>query len=170
MKIQVAEIPEGGLDIEDEEDVESETNGIAGKAVLKMRVEKSGAEIRLTGSIDAGLNLECSRCLKPFRSDLSVPVDLVFVPAEGVVGEEGRELASDELNTGFYREGEIDLGEISGEQVLLNVSMKPLCSEACKGICPVCGKDLNAGACGCTLKTGDDRMQALKKYFESRKE
>jgi uncharacterized protein len=170
MKIQASEIPGEGLDIGGEEDIGSGTNGIAAKAVLKMRVEKNGAEVRLKGSIEAGLNLECSRCLKPFRSDLSVPVDLVFIPAEGVAGEEGRELASDELNTGFYRGGEIDLGEISGEQVLLNVSMKPLCSESCKGICPVCGTDLNEGACGCTLKEGDDRMQALKKYFEGRKE
>jgi uncharacterized protein len=170
MKIQVSEIPDEGLIIEGEEDIEHGTNGIAGKAVLKMRVEKSGSEVRLKGTIRAGLNLECSRCLKPFRSDLSVPVDLVFLPAEDVAGEEGRELASDELNTGFYRGGEIDLGEVSGEQVLLNVSMKPLCSESCRGICPVCGIDLNEGACGCTLKKGDDRMQALKKYFESGKE
>jgi uncharacterized protein len=170
MKIQVPEIPDEGLDIVGEEDIESETNGVAAKAGFKVRVEKNGAEVWLKGSIEAVLNLECSRCLKPFESGLSIPVDIVFLPAEDAAGEEGRELASDELSTGFYRGGEIDLGEISGEQVLLNVSMKPLCSDSCKGICPVCGADLNEGACGCTPKKGDDRMQALKQYFASRKE
>jgi uncharacterized protein len=170
MKIQVSEIPDEGMDIEDEESIESETSGIALIAFLKLRVEKIGTEVRLKGKIETGLTLECSRCLKPFRSDLSVPLDLVFVPAEEVEEEEGHELASDELNTGFYREGELDLGEISGEQVLLNVSMKPLCSESCKGICPVCGTDLNERACQCTPVRGDDRMQALRKYFEKRKE
>jgi uncharacterized protein len=170
MKIQVSEIPDEGMDIEDEESIETETGGIASTAFLKLRVDKIGTEVRIKGSIEAGLSLQCSRCLKAFRSDLTVPVDLVFVPAEEVEKEEGHELASDELNTGFYREGELDLGEISGEQILLNVSMKPLCSESCKGICPICGTDLNEGTCQCSLNKGDDRMQALKKYFEKRKE
>jgi len=94
----------------------------------------------------------------------------VFVPADAEEDKEGHELASDELNTGFYRDGEIDLEEISGEQVLLNVSMKPLCSDSCKGICPHCGKDLNEGPCQCAPEKGDARMQDLKKYFEKRKE
>jgi uncharacterized protein len=170
MKIQVSDIPDEGMDIEDEENIEDETGGVASRALLKLRVEKIGAEVRLNGTIDAGLSLQCSRCLMRFRSDLSVPVDLVFVPAEEVESEEGHELASDELNTGFYRGGEIDLEEISGEQVLLNVSMKPLCSDSCKGICPVCGTDLNKGACKCSTKRVDDRMQALKGYFKKRKE
>ncbi len=170
MKIQVSEIPDEGFDIEDEESIGSETGGIAARAALKMRVEKIGAEVRLRGSIEAGLSLECSRCLKPFSKDLSVPVDLVFLPAEELGREEKHELASDELNTGFYRGGEVDLGEVSGEQVFLNVPMKPLCSESCKGICPACGTNLNERTCDCGLKRADNRMQALKKYLQKGKE
>jgi len=170
MRIQVSDIPDEGMEIEDEENIDSKTGGIASRAALKLRVDKVGSEVRLKGEIRAGLTLECSRCLKPFGDDLVVPVDLVFVPAEAVEDEEGHELASDEMNTGFYRDGELDLGEISGEQVLLSMSMKPLCSESCKGICPICGKDLNEGSCKCAPQKGDDRMQGLKKFFEKRKE
>jgi len=168
MKILATEIPDEGLDIEDEESIGEETSGVADKAALRLRVEKVGTEVRLKGTIEARMKLECGRCLKPFSVGLSVPVDLVFVPVEEADRQEGHELASDELNTGFYRGGEIDLAEISGEQVLLNVPMKPLCSESCKGICPVCGSDLNEKACGCSTKGVDERMQALKKYFERR--
>lgn len=170
MKILVSEIPEEGLDIHEEENIGAETGGVAEKATLSLRVEKIDAEVRLKGTIEADMSLQCSRCLKPFSADISVPVDLVFVPAEEADRAEGHELASDELNTGFYRGGEIDLTGISGEQVLLNTPMKPLCSESCKGICPVCGTDLNEKTCDCSPKTGDERMQVLKKFFERRKE
>ncbi len=170
MKILVSEIPDEGLDIDREEDIGAVTNAVAPKAVLHVRAERIGSEVRLKGSIEAALNLQCSRCLKPFRTDISASVDLVFMPPAEAVDEEKYELASDELNTGFYREDEIDLGEISAEQVLLNVPMKPLCSEACRGICPLCGTDLNVEDCGCKAERVDDRMAALKKYLEDRKE
>ena len=170
MKIQVSDIPEEGMEIEDVESIESETGGVASKARLKLRVEKLGTEVRLSGTVGAKLAVECSRCLKEFDEDLSIPVDLVFVPAEAVQDKEGHELASDEMNTGFYRDGELDLGEISGEQVLLNVSMKPLCNDSCKGICPHCGKDLNEGPCKCAPARSEGQMQDLMKYFEKRKE
>lgn len=170
MKIRIAEIPDEGLDIEEEENIGTITGGIADRAALSVRVEKVGTEVRLRGGLKAGLNLECSRCLSLFTDDLIVPVDLAFVPEEEIYREEGHELASDEMNTGFYREGEIDLAEISGEQVLLHLPMKPLCSEACRGICPSCGADLNEKVCGCSREGGDERMQVLKKYFDRRKE
>ncbi len=53
---------------------------------------------------------------------------------------------------------------------MLSVPMKPLCSDECKGICPSCGANLNAAGCGCRIERVDDRMAALKKYFEDRKE
>ncbi|MEJ2314757.1 MAG: DUF177 domain-containing protein [Nitrospirota bacterium] len=170
MKIRVSDIPEEGLDIDGEENVEAETGGVAERAAFKLRVDRAGTEVRLRGTIEARLSLGCGRCLERFERDLSLPVDLVFLPAEDIGRFEGHELARDELNTGFYRADEIDLAELTGEQVLLGIPMKPLCSESCKGICPVCGTNLNERACGCSLQRGDERMQALKQYFERRKE
>ncbi len=45
---------------------------------------------------------------------------------------------------------EVDVTEDLREAVLLNLPRFPLCDEACKGLCPQCGKDLNEGPCGCT--------------------
>jgi len=41
--------------------------------------------------------------------------------------------------------------------------MQRVCSEACKGICPVCGKNRNEVACDCTVEGADDRWGALRK-------
>jgi uncharacterized protein len=40
--------------------------------------------------------------------------------------------------------------------------MKPLCTTACKGLCPQCGTNLNTGRCDCTAKWIDPRLEALK--------
>ena len=40
--------------------------------------------------------------------------------------------------------------------------MKTLCRDDCKGLCPVCGKDLNTGACGCDPTEIDPRFESLR--------
>ena len=40
--------------------------------------------------------------------------------------------------------------------------MKPLCADDCKGLCPVCGKNLNRETCDCNRTWDDPRMAALR--------
>jgi uncharacterized protein len=167
MKLKLLEIPEEGLDIEGEESVD--IDGAPARALLSARVLKAGKDIFIKGEISAGFSLACSRCLKDFEGDMTFIVDLALRPADEASGQ-GHELTHEELNTGFYRDDEIDLSEITKEQVLLNMPMKPLCSDACKGFCPMCGANRNEQDCGCGVKGFDPRLQALKKYFDKRKE
>jgi uncharacterized protein len=67
-----------------------------------------------------------------------------------------------------YHDGQhLDLGEMVREQLLLTTPMKRLCREDCKGRCPSCGADLNAGGCPCPAPEpeADSRFAALKKLF-----
>jgi uncharacterized protein len=41
------------------------------------------------------------------------------------------------------------------------LSMQPLCQPDCKGLCPRCGRDRNAGACACEPEE-DVRWSALR--------
>lgn len=169
MKIKVPDIPDEGLDVEDEETFETE-GGIQGRTKLRARVERAGKDVFIRGEASAVLTLSCSRCLGRFESGLSIPLYVAFCPEAEGAGKETHELTPDEMDTGFYRDEEIDLSELTREQVLLNMPMKPLCAETCKGICPLCGADLNEAPCGCEAKAVDPRLQALKKYFDTRKE
>ena len=57
------------------------------------------------------------------------------------------------------------------EQLQLNVPMKPLCRVDCKGLCPECGAELNAGACPCGETKVDPRwgtLAALKSRLETK--
>jgi len=165
MKIVIADIPDEGLELDIEERVEVEDVSLPGPVISHLSLNKVATEIIITGRLKADMELQCSRCLKDFRQDLDIPVNVVYHPVEDVAGAR-HALKDDELDLGFYQGDELDLQELLKEQILLNKQMKPLCSESCKGICPKCGKDLNTGQCNCSLKEIDPRLEVLKNFLE----
>jgi uncharacterized protein len=169
MKIVITDIPDEGLtmDVEEKLALEEVSSGSPVKGTIQ--VTKSDREVIVTGKVTSVLDLQCSRCLKGFRRPLDIPVNVVYHPIEEIA-EERHELKDDEMDMGFYRGEEIDLQELVREQVLLNLQMKPLCDENCKGICPNCGADLNAAACRCKTQQIDPRLEVLKKLLDRGKE
>ena len=126
-------------------------------------VEESGDQIRIQGSYSVEMAARCDRCLTHARFPLSAGFDLFYRPASEIAREEEVEIDSGETEIGFYEGGGIDLAEILQEQVLLALPMQRVCSESCKGICPVCGKNRNETVCDCHVETADDRWSALRK-------
>ena len=117
---------------------------------------------RLSGHLSGEIELTCSRCLEPFRLPVATDFDLRYVPRDENVGEDEREVQEDDLSTAFYADDQIDLGHLITEQFQLALPMKPLCSEACRGLCPQCGTNLNTGSCTCSPTWEDPRLAALK--------
>ena len=76
-------------------------------------------------------------------------------------------LACDRCLTDFTRDyieakdGMLDMDALAVSDILLDLPSKQLCSEDCKGLCPVCGVDLNHSVCQCKKKEIDPRLQAL---------
>ena len=169
MKIVVSEIPEEGLEIHDEHVSWQDADGSRTLATLDARVQKIETEVLITGSVTAQMHYVCSRCLKEFDAALEVPIELVYRPAAEIDAED-TELQPAELDTGFYTDDVIDMDEVSAEQVLLNVPMKPLCSEDCKGICPECGANRNEKDCGCGRKLTDPRLAALERLKKGKEQ
>jgi len=164
MKILISQIPEEGLDLELEETIES--NSIVSPIRASLRIEKVNAEVIVKGKVKADVKLQCSRCLKDFQSELSVPVNGIYHPVEELKGEDRHEIKSEELDMDFYSGEELNLLDLLTEQIVLNMPMKPLCNDLCKGICLKCGADLNEGSCSCNEKDIDSRFETLKKLLE----
>ena len=81
------------------------------------------------------------------------------------MGDEGEhEVKDDDLNVSFYKDDQIDLGEVMREQFYLALPMKPLCREDCRGLCPVCGVNRNRESCTCQAEWVDPRMDALRRF------
>ncbi len=175
MKILIADIPEEGLIIDLEEHLTPDDGSVVAPVVSHLELMKTGTEVMVSGRVQTEVIRECSRCLRSFRRSVNIPVNVVYHPAEEVAGEgqpARHALNIDEMDMGFYRDGEIDITELLREQIVLAGEMKPLCDEACKGICPHCGTDLNTESkhCTCSDDRVDPRLEVLKKYFEKRKE
>jgi uncharacterized protein len=165
MKLRIPDIPKEGLDLDIEESVDSDIALFPVSA--RLRVDKVGAEIMVKGDLRIDIKLACSRCLKEFDGKLTVPVDVVYHPVEELKDAAHlNEVKSEELDRDFYSGEELDLLDLIKEQVELNLPMKPLCDDACKGICPKCGTDLNLKSCTCSVKDIDPRFESLKKLIQ----
>lgn len=119
--------------------------------------------VRAAGKVESAVRLTCSRCLTEYDFPISSEFTIFYTEAKGEELDEEVELSDEELISATYSGDEIDMDPEIAEQVMLEVPYKPLCSESCRGLCPECGADLNAGECGCDRGGINLKMAALKK-------
>jgi uncharacterized protein len=101
------------------------------------------------GRVEAPWVGECRRCLAELSGEVVADVEEVFVadPEEGV--------------TWPIERNQIDLEPMVRQAVVLELPLAPLCRDDCQGLCPLCGADLNQGACACPAATGHSAWSAL---------
>ena len=97
---------------------------------------------------------------------MSTVLDLHFDRIVAVMAAEDEE--ADEL--GLTEESQLDVETFVHNEILVNWPAKILCREDCRGICPVCGQDLNQGSCGCDTFVPDPRMAVIQDIFNKKKE
>ena len=165
MKLYIADIPEEGLSLNVVEEKVT-PDFIVSPVQASLEIRKAGTQVCVKGCMTATVKLSCSRCLEDFSREISVPVDVVYYPVKEIQGDETYEIKTEELNMGFYSDDEIELPDLMSEQIMLNVPMKPLCSDECRGICSGCGADLSSEACECAEAEGDPRFGVLRKLLE----
>src|ERR1051326_2509522 len=119
----------------------------------------SEGELRIQGRYTVEMAAQCDRCLGTARFPLDSRFDLFYRPVSFIAREEEVGIDEGEAEIGFYEKGGIELEEILREQVLLALPMQRVCSAACKGICPVCGRNRNETTCDCKIENSDDRWE-----------
>ncbi len=153
------EIPAGEIDY-DSKLTQSSILHAEGSAEL---LNHSLGEVRVQGSLSVDIQATCDRCLETAAFPIENRFDLVYMPAEESRGGED-EIDQAGIEVGYYEGNGLALNDILREVVLLGVPMQLVCSEACKGICPVCGQNRNQHDCGCQAETADDRWNQLKNF------
>lgn len=117
-------------------------------------------EVQIEGTCRIVCEVPCARCLK----SVDCPMELSlkeYVKESDIENPE----AAGELP---YMKGyQLDIDALLGNEIMINWPVKVLCKEDCKGICKVCGKDLNEGDCGCDTFVPDPRMAVLKDIFNA---
>ncbi len=135
---------------------------VATAVIVKLVIDMDGEILRLRGHVTTAMRLACGRCLEAFDRPVDFEVDLRYLPQRANIGDGDVEICDDDLSTAFYRDDEIDLGHLVREQLQLAAPMKPLCDEACRGLCSVCGINRNTDQCSCETVWRDPRLAALR--------
>jgi len=175
VRINVAEIKlEAGNHKRFPVQVAVESVEMAGQAITfdrpfegEAEVWNAGDRLLVKAEVSGEATLQCSRCLGPVTLPLDVSFEEEYVEGEPADADDDEEQET-EVDAGrsvsYYKGDEIDLSETLRDNVLLELPMKPLCSEDCAGLCPGCGTNLNTGSCQCAEETHtvDPRLAALK--------
>ena len=173
MKLKVGNILEEGLDLRfsqegkkflellpDKEKIDFSLHGVAVACFAK----KVRSTVSLQVKLDTVVDSNCSRCLEPVAYPIKTAFACILIPEGRGIDEEDLSTSDEDLNVSYYREDLIDLDALVLEQLVLQIPIKPLCKEDCKGLCPRCGMSLNAAACGCGTDVFDHRFAALKRF------
>lgn len=116
-----------------------------------------GNIITLEGQLKCELKLICSRCLQT----LTYPIE-VYVEEKFSTDEANKD---DEI---IFLDGDnIDITEVIENNIILALPMKRLCREDCKGLCQICGNNLNSSSCDCGKDDIDPRLAKLKDLFST---
>ena len=128
-----------GKDLADEEN-------FFGEIEIDGEIISDGKSFIARGKTSCQKNFLCDRCLSPSTEKIIVGFD-------------------EEISAENISENIADITEIVRDTFLASLPMQNLCREDCKGLCPVCGKNLNVGNCECDRLNVDPRLTALKDFF-----
>ncbi len=172
MKIRLEDIPQHGIEIRLPND---SLGAIVPRASMKTEhdftigpdvsgtlfLTRDDDEILMSGSVQSRARLKCSRCLTDYDYDLNTEINLVLKVSSATSLEEEAELKDNEI---AVQGPEIELGDIIFQEIVLDIPMKPLCSEDCPGLCPTCGAVRGSEQCKCDQDHQiDPRWLGLKK-------
>jgi DUF177 domain-containing protein len=144
---------------------------LAGDIEGSLRAHRMGADLYIEGDLTGELDLECGRCLARYRQPIRERFRLVLEPAGDRVPADPEGAAalarhglylSDELEAGWFRGSEVDLGGFFQEVIALLFPVQPVCREDCRGLCPHCGADRNVEPCACPEASRPSPFAALR--------
>lgn len=149
-------------------DVPGPEEDLAGRLEVEVRSTRAGSRYLLEGDVGFSLRVGCDRCLEEYDFRLETAFSLIArkggrngVP-EGIEGE-------DYVILGDAEEYGFDIFPFVREAVFLDLPIRYLCGEQCRGICPVCGRNLNEGTCSCSEEKRDSRWSPLGKLLNDEK-
>lgn len=168
MKIDLRNIKPDGSDFSFSElaqDLDLTAEGFEFPEPIETRVHasKSGDEFIVQGHASSTVEMECARCLEIFEVDVNPRLQFVIQLLDIA---ESQQSGDEDFVILPKTTGEYDISDRVREAIILELPLKPLCSENCRGLCPMCGVNLNETECECTPDKSDERWDSLKQLFD----
>ena len=111
----------------------------------------------------------CGKCLTQYSQALQADFTVTFEPRPAHAGADG-DPDDPELTICFFDGEELPLGEELRQELETQLPFTPRCRKDCKGLCSVCGQDLNQADCGHGTQSGSGHFDALRDIFTKKKE
>ncbi len=124
---------------------------------VEVFIEGQSGYVTCQMTISATFSVLCSRCAKEFEFKFNSCTTKPVLRDDGVCEDDAVY-----LNAGMC----FDLNDEVFTRICFEFPMAPLCKTDCKGLCPVCGCDLNTNSCSCDTTTVDPRLAVLKNLFD----
>src|SRR5260221_827265 len=127
---------------------------------LRGRLSRSGEDFLLLGHIGGTLETTCARCLEPARLAVDSQLTVTFVPAD-----DDDEDVDDDADVVGFAGNQIEIDDEVRDEILLAIPVQVLCTESCRGLCPICGGNRNVVPCECEAERRESasRFAALGK-------
>ena len=113
-----------------------------------------GNVLEFKANVKGSFTVLCARCMKELEKTFDIDFTEMLVNNADDVSDKDAVL--------LFEGHEVDLDDIIESNILVNLSLKYLCCDSCKGLCPVCGADRNVTDCSCGEDEIDPRMAGLK--------
>ena len=113
--------------------------------------------VRLTINTEFIYSRPCDRCMKPLAVTMNYTIEHRLIAS--LCGDDD----GDYIETPDYT---LELDELVISDILLELPLKFLCNNDCKGLCPKCGTDLNTAECSCDTRVIDPRLEALRQLLD----
>ena len=121
------------------------------------RITRAAQGLLVQAKMGATIPSECVRCLTSFQLPLKIDFTELYAFSPQSVTDSGL-LVSDDAH--------INLTPLVREYMLLEVPISPICQANCKGLCPVCGENLNEVTCEHSDQAIDQRLSMLKTLLD----
>ncbi|MFH1144475.1 MAG: DUF177 domain-containing protein [Candidatus Eisenbacteria bacterium] len=161
LRLQLRDIPQGesryAVDLRADELDLVEAGAEAeflGPVEIELELIRADEQLQVRGTARVSTRQRCARCLEPVERPLTTGLEIVArrrserdgdEPAEGLILHDGEQ---------------IQLANEVRELILLSIPLAPVCRAECRGLCPQCGANLNAGPCACVPSTARDSRWA----------
>lgn len=130
---------------------------IASPVSVKGSINNKSGIVTLSAKAEYEISTICALCTSPIKRRFNVPVEHILLSYIGNEEDYDKYIVVEDMR--------LELDELVREDIFLAMPSRFLCKEDCKGLCSLCGADLNQGNCGCKKPT-DVRWDALKELFE----
>ena len=176
LRIHIGSITEQGLNLDLREDAAAlpmlravtDDGAVIFTRPIHVRIHAAitGKTVLIDGKAESAVRMPCRRCLEPFDMKIETDFSSTAVPdIPSVIDPEPAndiELAADDIDVIAYSGDSIDIRDEIAQQIIMALPFKPLCRDACKGLCSRCGVDLNKMSCQCRPQDESSPFAVLK--------